>query len=136
MTPGGCAWQRSGAGLACPAQWVPASGAGDGADASWGPCSRSKLRTDAKVKDVYKMGKTLGTGGGAPHLAGLVQMQAPFQQSLAGPAWSAASAAAVCVTDILRHCASMSNGSLSGLSYAAGMCAEALKIIESRKCSV
>lgn len=88
---------------------MPASGAGDGADASWGPFPRSKLRTDAKVKDVYKMGKTLGTGGGAPHLGSLVQMQAPFQHSLAGPAWFAASAAAVCVTDILQHRASKPN---------------------------
>ena len=27
--------------------------------------SRSKLRTDAKVRDVYKIGRTLGTGGTA-----------------------------------------------------------------------
>ncbi len=26
-------------------------------------CFRSKLRTDAKVRDIYKIGKTLGTGG-------------------------------------------------------------------------
>jgi hypothetical protein len=27
-------------------------------------CFRSKLRTDVKLRDVYKLGKTLGTGGG------------------------------------------------------------------------
>ncbi len=31
--------------------------------------SRSKLRTDAKVRDIYKIGKTLGTGGEQPPLS-------------------------------------------------------------------
>lgn len=30
------------------------------------PCLCSKLRTDAKVRDVYKLGRTLGTGGEIP----------------------------------------------------------------------
>ena len=91
----GSALRRSGAALARPAQ---RAGAGERADASLGPCPRSKLRTDAKVKDVYKMGKTLGTGGAPPHLESLVDMQAQCQQSLAGPAGFAAPAAAVSQT--------------------------------------
>lgn len=49
--------------LACRKQQAESTTSAELAHSEDFPMHRRKLRTDAKVKDVYKIGKTLGTGG-------------------------------------------------------------------------